>query len=380
MSSNMTYAAANGLTLNLNYSPVVTVPDITVLTNEDWLEQRKKGIGGSDYSIIYGISPFNTARDLYYNKLGKNPIFDPDDNWVAKEIGHALEEIVAKLFYQKTGIQPYAVKKMFRHPEYYWMQANVDYFVDIPDENGVMRTYILEIKTTSYNNKDKWGTEFAQTVPYGYELQGRSYCAVCNVSGVIFACLYDNNEASLIVRKVSRDLDIEAEIIEEGRKFWQDHVEMEIEPEYTEVGDLLLKSVRKWQQPTVPNKKVSLIGTEEVDSGETLDDLIADYLKVEEEKQILSKRVDGLSEELKTKRALIEHLSGGQYEGSISLSDGSTCKIKYTNRTVRSISAKRMNELKIANPALFKSLEELIDGGYINVSTSDFMSLKRYVA
>ena len=147
MSKNLTYKAANGMTLDLDYKPEVFCDDITVLTNEDWLELRKTGIGGSDYGIIYGISGFKTARDLYMDKLGYKPFWQPEDRWFTLEFGHANEELVAKAFYQRTGYKPYAVRKMFRHPIYYWMLADVDYFVDIPDSKGNVRTYILEIKT-----------------------------------------------------------------------------------------------------------------------------------------------------------------------------------------------------------------------------------------
>ena len=34
--------------LDLNYEPAVLVEDITMLTEEEWLRQRTKGIGGSD--------------------------------------------------------------------------------------------------------------------------------------------------------------------------------------------------------------------------------------------------------------------------------------------------------------------------------------------
>ena len=48
------------------YTPEKVV-DISNLSREDWLEYRKKGIGGSDVAAIMGISPFATIRDLFYN-------------------------------------------------------------------------------------------------------------------------------------------------------------------------------------------------------------------------------------------------------------------------------------------------------------------------
>lgn len=46
------------------HSPLVLV-DTANLTREEWLDWRRRGIGGSDVSAIIGISPFRTARDTY---------------------------------------------------------------------------------------------------------------------------------------------------------------------------------------------------------------------------------------------------------------------------------------------------------------------------
>ena len=72
------------------------------LPREEWLEFRRKGIGGSDAACVLGISPFRTGVDLYYDKLGI-PIEDSEDNWVAKEVGTRLEELVARIFEKRRA-------------------------------------------------------------------------------------------------------------------------------------------------------------------------------------------------------------------------------------------------------------------------------------
>lgn len=47
------------------YEPLALV-DTADLPEEEWLEYRRRGIGGSDAAAILGVSPFATARDLYY--------------------------------------------------------------------------------------------------------------------------------------------------------------------------------------------------------------------------------------------------------------------------------------------------------------------------
>lgn len=163
------------------YRPQVLV-DTKDLTETEWLEWRRKGVGGSDASIILGISPFATARDLYYDKLNVVSYKDDADNWVALQIGHLLEDLVAEIFHKKTGYPIYQDKRMYYHPLYPYMLANVDYFVTLP--NG--ETAILEIKTTNYNAKDNWWIDGEETIPVNYQAQGRHYMAVMNLNHVFY--------------------------------------------------------------------------------------------------------------------------------------------------------------------------------------------------
>lgn len=65
-----------------SYAPSVLV-STERLPEKDWLEYRRRGIGGSDAAAILGISPFATARDLYYDKLKIVPFDDSESNWVS---------------------------------------------------------------------------------------------------------------------------------------------------------------------------------------------------------------------------------------------------------------------------------------------------------
>lgn len=190
------------------HEPLVLV-ETADLSEEDWLDYRRRGIGGSDVSAIFGTSPFRTARDLYYDKLNIASVEDDEGNWVAMEMGHLLEPLVAKIFERKTGYRVYQIKKMFQHPQYPWMLADVDYFVELPDGT----TAILEIKTTNYNARDNWWMNGKETVPVYYESQGRHYMAVTDIDRCFFCCLYGNNEEEVIIREVKRDFEYEAEMV-----------------------------------------------------------------------------------------------------------------------------------------------------------------------
>ena len=232
-----------------SYAPSVLV-STEGLPEKDWLEYRRRGIGGSDAAAILGISPFATARDLYYDKLKIVPFDDSESNWVAKKMGHLLEDLVAEIFHVKTGYRIYQIKKMFYHPVHTFMLADIDYFVELPKG----RTAILEIKTTNYNAKDHWWSENGQEiVPLNYEAQGRHYMAVMNIDEVFYCCLYGNNEDEVIIRHIDRDHDYEEELIALERDFWENHILTGTPPPYTEDGDLILNSVRRHFGPADPS-------------------------------------------------------------------------------------------------------------------------------
>ena len=232
----------------LKYEPQELV-DTSNLSNEEWLSYRRRGIGGSDAAAILGISPWRTARDLYYDKLSVVKA-DMDENWVALEMGHLLEDLVAGIFHVKTGYRSYQIKKMFYHPVHTFMLADIDYFVELP----VGRTAILEIKTTIYNAKDHWWSEDGQEiVPLNYEAQGRHYMAVMNIDEVFYCGLYGNNEDEVIIRHIDRDHDYEEELIALEQDFWENHILTGTPPPYTEDGDLILNSVRHHFGPADPS-------------------------------------------------------------------------------------------------------------------------------
>ena len=117
-------------------------------------------------------------------------------------IGHLLEDLVGKIFQHKTGLNIYQVKKMFYHPKYPFMLADIDSFVTLPDGS----TALLELKTTNYNARDKWWTDKKEIVPSYYEAQGRHYMSVMDIDRIFYCCLYGNNLNEVIIRELKRDL------------------------------------------------------------------------------------------------------------------------------------------------------------------------------
>ena len=234
------------------------------------------------------MSPFATARDLYYDKLKVISYEDGESNWVAKKVGHLLEDLVAEIFHVKTGFEIYQVKKMFYNPVYTYMLADIDYFIRLP--NG--KTAILEIKTTNYNAKDHWWCDGQEIIPINYEIQGRHYMCVMNVDEVYYCCLYGNNEDEVIIRHIVRDLDYEAELIDLEGNFWNNHIQTQIPPPYTEDGDLIIESARRHFGPadeTAPDIELSV----------PLASSVVRYTELQAEKSVLNQEVKRVDNEMK---------------------------------------------------------------------------------
>ena len=158
------------MALNLNYKPNVLV-DTSTLTEDEWLAWRRKGVGGSDVAAALGLSPYKTARELYFYKIGVEPVVDGPDKSITFEIGHLLEDVVAQIFAKKTGFSVFRDQRMFQHPLFPFMLADVDRFIHLP--NGEIA--LLECKTAHYDTQFLWANG---AVPRHYELQVRHYMAV----------------------------------------------------------------------------------------------------------------------------------------------------------------------------------------------------------
>ena len=334
------------------YQPLV-LADTTHLARPDWLELRRKGLGGSDAAAVLGISPFRTAQDLYFDKLGVVTA-DDQENWVALEVGTLLEPLVARIFEKKTGLKVYQRKCMFQHPQYPWMLADLDYLVDLPDGT----TAIVEIKTTNYNAKDKWWYNGAEIVPVYYEAQGRHYMAVTNLNRVYFCCLYGNNEDEVMIRHIDRDMAYEAELIALEKDYWHNHVLAKVPPPYTEDGDLILESLRRrlgsadTDAPPVEFTKAQSIR-------------IKRYLELQEEKNLREKDVKKFDAEMQRLKGLIVADMGGSC--SAICEDGCTVTWKPVRKV--GISKDSLERMKEVHPDIYAEYATVSESRRFNIRT-----------
>ena len=301
------------MALRMDYEAVEFV-NTEGMDEDTWLEWRRKGIGGSDVAAILGISPYKTARDVYFEKLGRKSDYEDEDGWVAKEVGKRLEDLVAEIFAKKTGYQVWKKLVMYQHPLYPFMLADIDYFFETPD--GVIG--ILECKTGNIYTKDKWEND---SVPYQYELQCRHYMAVYNLPIAYCACLFGNSENDFVYRKIERDLDIEEDLILQEEAFWTENVERKVEPMLYGEGDLVLASLKRYQ--------AQRNGLDEILIESGYSEALEEIYRLKSEKTAIDSDSRKLEQRIKTAYAKFAEMLGNATKGLCVATDGSEYHITY---------------------------------------------------
>lgn len=166
-----------------------TVPDV----REEWLAERKKGIGSSDVGVIMGCNKYKTPYQLWLEKTnqdGRKQKYSPRLDW-----GLQLEPYIADR-YQELLIRRGSTVRVVEdpvirvHPEYAFMLANIDRFL----VGGTDGTEILEIKTTASFVEKSWEAEIP--LSYYWQVQHQLF-----VTGLKKACV-----ALLVTDKLDEDI------------------------------------------------------------------------------------------------------------------------------------------------------------------------------
>lgn len=188
------------------------------MTREEWLKQRRIGIGGSDVSAIMGLNAYKSPLSVYLDKIGESPLEDTSSE--AAFWGTQLEDVIARHYAETNGVKIRRNNHILIHPEYPWMIANIDReaFSDIRGHYGV------EVKTAGLRNSYLWDDG---NVPVPYVLQMQHYMAVTGWD--VFVCPALIGGQQYIEREIPRDEAIIATLIEAEGEFW-DKVQRRIPP------------------------------------------------------------------------------------------------------------------------------------------------------
>ena len=111
------------------------------MSREEWLEIRRKSIGGSDTGALLGLNKYSSPYSLWAEKTGKIVPEDISDK-EAVRLGSDLEDYVAKRFEEATGKKLRRENNILYNTDYPFAHANPDRLV-VGERAG------FEAKTTS---------------------------------------------------------------------------------------------------------------------------------------------------------------------------------------------------------------------------------------
>lgn len=175
------------------------------------MEYRKQGIGGSDASVVCGVSRYKSPVELWLEKTNQ---LQPQEAGEAAYWGTQLESLVRAEFTKRTGIEVKIVSQLLQSEEHPFMLANLDGVCEVPDLGPV----IFEAKTASAYKTGEW----EDAIPDEYALQIQHYMAVTGYQGAYIAVLIGGN--TFRWKFIERDEDLISMLIELESAFWN-HVQ-----------------------------------------------------------------------------------------------------------------------------------------------------------
>ncbi len=213
---------------------------------EQWLEERRQGIGGSDAPVVVlGEYYGKTVQDLYYDKVeGTADFLDPDKHPDIRR-GNRQEPVAARVYEEISGEKVVEAEGILTHPDHSFMRASVDRLI-LPGKTP------LEIKCPRHPTFLKWKRE---GIPQGPILQGQHYCAVTGSDQIIYAVFCAEIDELMVV-PINADQGLIDLVIDKESAFWQYVEAHEGPPPYAPAevldlppvgGELVLLDTPEWR-------------------------------------------------------------------------------------------------------------------------------------
>lgn len=192
-------------------------------SREEWLAGRRRGIGSSDASILWGCGYKGCSLLTLFADKAEGVQVDVDWNTsVLMNMGKAAEPLIREWFERETGIRIATdpENSLRSCVEYPFMQASLDGYTVDSDENFV----VVELKRVGRYARKEWGDD---GVPLKYAVQLQHQLIVTGATYGYVVAMCDDRE--LLVRRCSRDDEFAAAHVAKCRWFW----DMVVAKEYT---------------------------------------------------------------------------------------------------------------------------------------------------
>lgn|GEM_PF-1535157 len=144
--------------LDLTNTPLlVDVPNIDMLSNEEYAMLRKNGLGTSDASVILKVNPFITITELIAEKA--RTYITEEEKAVGDEIavkkGRDLEPLIIQKFEHFFGQKNWKPSDMYVHKDFPYLKFNFDGVTGTPKQYIPCEIKVVTKKGEKHYNPSK---------------------------------------------------------------------------------------------------------------------------------------------------------------------------------------------------------------------------------
>jgi putative phage-type endonuclease len=196
------------------------------IAREQWLAERRTGLGGSDVAALFGYGYRHTAYSLYLEKSGLLPPqpVTPQQTWGQRVEQAILDEYHARMGDEITVIRN-TLSAVIRDPEKPFLLGTLDATAFDDHHN-----WIVDAKNVITFNSAEWGQDGTELCPKGLAIQMLHYMGLCpEMEFAHLAALIGGSDLRVI--RVPRSEKLIRIIRERAERFWLEHVVAGVAPE-----------------------------------------------------------------------------------------------------------------------------------------------------
>ena len=165
------------------------------------VDDRKGVIGGSSLGATLGLSKYQSKHDVWLAWKGVEREVTKEQQEIF-DMGHALEDFIAKQAEKKYGVKVKKTSFAYVHPQVDWLICHPDRLV-VGKIDG--KRIGMEIKSSS-SYDDRWGEVDTSEVPMDYLCQCHDYI-MCDVCDEVWLIRFSNNRLTRYIIKKDEELE-----------------------------------------------------------------------------------------------------------------------------------------------------------------------------
>lgn len=201
-----------------------------------------EGIGASDSAAAAGVNPWKPPIVLWEQLVGLRPRSQEEN--AALEWGKRLEGAVRQKYADDHAcVVEIPAESIFREDDP-WKRATPDGIVVQEGSGRWLRG--LEVKTSSQYLADDWGPSGSDDIPIQYRCQVAWSMHVTGLDRWDVAALIGGRDYR--VYEITRDMQLEAELVDAVEWFWHRCVVMEIPPPADHTDEFRRHLERRWPE------------------------------------------------------------------------------------------------------------------------------------